>query len=341
MDQDLLFIGPVSPPDNGPGLKNKLLLEELKRQYKGNILILNTLQKVKFLKEVFLIFFTQNIILSVSENGRFLFIPILYFKSFFVKSKLILLPAGGDFTGELNELPRILRRAYLKMLQKFEFIGTETPILADKLRVLGIKKVILVPNPRKGVKIDRKEFNLNSINLFFISSIKKTKGIEDISEAVKILNKKNYNCQLQIFGRIKNGYEKRFHSLVQSSTNIYFHGLIDNKVLIKTLAAEADCLLLPTYYKGEGLPGILVEAGLAKVPIIITNYKGAESYFKDEVNALFVKEKNPEDIAEKLEKLFNNEALRKKITDNLFALTEDFKAGKVAKRILYESNLIS
>jgi glycosyltransferase involved in cell wall biosynthesis len=60
----------------------------------------------------------------------------------------------------------------------------------------------------------------------------------------------------------------------------------------------------------EGLPISLLEYGLAKLPVIVTNVGECSNVVKDNESGFLVLPEKPNDFAEKLEKLVNSRNMR-------------------------------
>ena len=335
----LEYIGPISPPFNGPGIKNKIIIDEINSQnFSFELLTFNTLQK-KFLIN-FLFHFLRNIrierttILSVSKNGRFVLIPLIFFLTYFSNRKeLILLPAGGQFHNELKNIPLFLRIFYIKILNSFSKIVVETNELKIGLQQLGITS-FQSPNPRK---IDKLKFNkktFKQVRIYFISSIKKEKGILDAIDAVEVLNKKGLDVKLVIHGRVMDDFKIEFMNKLKSSQNSIFKGGLENNKVINTLNENAHFLLLPTYYPGEGLPGVLVESTIAEVPFLVTKIHAIEDYFINNKTMVLINKNDPKDIADKLYTLIENKEKYYKIMQNQKMIKQDFSVSNFLNKIL-------
>lgn len=333
------LIGPISPPFNGPGIKNKIILEELQNRndlYK--IYSFNTLKYSFLIKYIFHLIFNiradRSVILSVSKNGRFLLIPLIVLLTILSrKRKLILLPAGGKFHNELNQIPKYVKLFYLTNLKFFSKIIVETSSLKIGLGKLGIKCSKL-PNPRKLIEVKKKNINVNKIKVYFISSIKKEKGIIDAMQAIEILYSLGYNVELVIHGRIMRGFDMEFNNTLDKSPNCSFKGGLANENVISTLSKEADFLLLPTYYPGEGLPGVLVESTIAEVPFLVTKIDGLDDYFIDNESMLVIDKKSPSHIAKQLENLINDQEKYYKICNNQRYTKQIFSVSNFVNKIL-------
>lgn len=76
-----------------------------------------------------------------------------------------------------------------------------------------------------------------------------------------------------------------------------------------------DIFVLPSIK--EGLPYIILEAGLAGLPVVASNVGGISEIIIDGENGILVPPKNPKALAEAIKKLIDNKNLREKMADNL------------------------
>lgn len=71
--------------------------------------------------------------------------------------------------------------------------------------------------------------------------------------------------------------------------------------------------------RSEGLPYVLLEAGLAGLPVIATNVGGISEIITHEETGLLIPKENPEALANALKRLSGDKALREKLGGNLYS----------------------
>ncbi len=81
---------------------------------------------------------------------------------------------------------------------------------------------------------------------------------------------------------------------------------------IPSLWAQAHIAVLPTSY-GEGVPKTLLEAAACERPIVATDVPGCREILRQEQNALLVPTKDPEALAEAIERLATSAELRRRL----------------------------
>ena len=134
------------------------------------------------------------------------------------------------------------------------------------------------------------------------SRVMKEKGIEDaISVINEINNHSNKKIYLDIYGPIDKKYEEDFHALINKQSNyIKYKGNVKPERSFNYLA-KYYMLLFPTKYIKEGLPGTLIDAYNAGVPIIASNWKSANEFIKDNETGFIYEFDNIKELKEKIE----------------------------------------
>lgn len=99
------------------------------------------------------------------------------------------------------------------------------------------------------------------------------------------------------------------------------------------LYAEATVFVLPTYW-AEGFPTAITEAMNAGLPVITTRSRGMADHLEDGRNALFVPPRDPSALAAALERLFDDEQLRRSMAAANREKVEDFHPRNAARRYL-------
>lgn len=201
-----------------------------------------------------------------------------------------------------------------------------------------IKNVIYMPNGVDLEKFNRKkEGKINKTIFLFVGRLEEQKGLNYLTDAVKILSKKNKNFGILIIGE---GSEKvnlqKQISKLKIGKCIKFLGKKNYKKTLKYYFSS-DIFILPSIW--EGFPLTVLEAWAAKLPAIITNVGGISKVCTNKENALITPPKNPKKIAEAMLTLMKDKKLRQKLGENGRRLVEEkYTWEKIAKKVekIYE-----
>ncbi|MHA1253523.1 MAG: glycosyltransferase family 4 protein [Candidatus Helarchaeota archaeon] len=177
------------------------------------------------------------------------------------------------------------------------------------------------------------------ITAIVLGRLDKAKGVQDIIEALKILNDREINLKLQIFGI--GPYLNKLMKMVKKyelSDNIKFYGSISHNLVPKVLA-KSHFLISASW--SEGLPGVLLEAMASARPFITARNGGSVDILKENINGISVKIKSPEELAEKIEYFIKNIDIAEKMGINGRKMVEKkFTWEKEAKEYLNFYNII-
>lgn len=164
------------------------------------------------------------------------------------------------------------------------------------------------------------------------------KGVGHFVEAVQMLKQK---------GAV-NGIKCRFVLIGAPNDNPYtvpptqlqaWHdaGIIEHwgyKTDMPAILAQLDILCLPTFY-GEGVPKILIEGAATGLPLIAYNVAGCDVIIDDMQNGILVPPKNIQALAQAIEKLIKDRALRLSMGKKGRAKVEqDFTVEKINEETL-------
>lgn len=159
----------------------------------------------------------------------------------------------------------------------FNAILVEGHKMVGDLESLGIKNVKVVPNfkdtslmPDISGKSIRKETTLKCV---FFSRIIPSKGVEIILDTCRKLQSRDLNFTIDFYGEIASDYKADFMTAVNSLENVSYKGLLDfySRDGYKKLS-EYHLTLFPTFWEGEGFPGVIVDSYIAGVPVLASDW---------------------------------------------------------------------
>lgn len=146
--------------------------------------------------------------------------------------------------------------------------------------------------------------------VLFCSRLLKAKGIGEFMHAARILKSKGIDAIFRVAGDIASGnYDSvKAEQLAdwKEEGTVEFLG---HRSDIAKLMADSHIVTLPSYY-GEGVPKVLLEAAATGRAIVTTDMPGCRETVEDGVTGILVEAKNAWSLAEGIEKLLNDPALR-------------------------------
>lgn len=156
--------------------------------------------------------------------------------------------------------------------------------------------------PGSGVNLNRFEtieYPIDSENteFAFISRIMKEKGVDQYLETAEYIKQKYPNTVFHVCGFCEQAYEDKLKELDDKGIIVY-HGMVRD---VKKVLANVHCTIHPTYYP-EGISNVLLESSACARPIITTDRSGCREVIDDGVNGYVVKQKDSDDLIQKVEK---------------------------------------
>jgi glycosyltransferase involved in cell wall biosynthesis len=79
-------------------------------------------------------------------------------------------------------------------------------------------------------------------------------------------------ASLDVYGPIQDSYKQVFARLVHASPHATYAGILPPPEVHRALQ-RYDLMLFPTYFEGEGFPGTIVDAFIAGVPVLASDWK--------------------------------------------------------------------
>lgn len=264
---------------NGQTIKTKIVTEELERQLgKKQVMKIDTHGGVKSLFKLPFQAFSalkkcDNIIIFPAHNGLRIITPILSIENKLFHRKLHYVVIGGWLPNFVEN-----RRVLKNLLQHFDYIYVETSTMKKMLKEKGFRNIVIMPNCKNIPILSEKELTYPAsepYKLCTFSRVMKEKGIEDAICAVKQVNNQlgRIACTLDIYGQIDSNQTEWFEDLRQKFPDfIRYCGCVDADKSVEILK-DYYALLFPTHFYTEGIPGTIIDAYAAGVPVISAKWE--------------------------------------------------------------------
>ncbi len=169
-------------------------------------------------------------------------------------------------------------RKLTKRLKAFNGIWVETNSMKVALNAQTFDNVTVVPNFRKMQILTEDELIYSTeppFQLCTFSRVMKEKGIETAVEAVKQVNAQlGYTAYtLDIYGQVDANQTEWFENLKNSfPPYIRYCGCVAPEKSVETLKGYY-ALLFPTHFYTEGIPGTIIDAYAAGIPVIAAKWE--------------------------------------------------------------------
>jgi len=220
---------------------------------------------------------------------------------------------GGRFLVE-DFSNKFLERIAAKMLKSADKIVVLSEIEKENLtRRFYDLKIEVLPNA-VSIKELNIEKNSERKTIIFLGRLHESKGLHEIIEACKTLEKENLDFEFRCFGA---GAEKDFF-VGEMKKNLgekfFYGGVISGEEKWRELF-RSDIFLLPSRY-GEGLPIAMLEAMAAKCVTIAADVASVRAVVKNGENGFLVEPYNADQTADVLKNLLSDKSDWKTLREN-------------------------
>lgn len=226
---------------------------------------------------------TKAIIMLPAHNGLAVFSRLLVFAKKLFHCRIYYDVIGGWLPEKLAENKRLG-----SWLSCFDGIWVETTTMKEKLVKSGLSNLFVIRNFKTLTPVSMNEINKgerDSLKLCTFSRVVREKGIEDAIQAV-ISVRKELPVSLDIYGPIDKGYVVEFEELQKTFPEyIHYQGVADPTDSVNVLK-EYDALLFPTHYATEGVPGTIVDAYAAGIPVISSRWNSYGDVVEENVTGI-------------------------------------------------------
>jgi glycosyltransferase involved in cell wall biosynthesis len=259
-------------------------------------------------------------ILNLSQKGILYLFPVLFvlLKMFNFKIHLRFFGAHGyDMITNAKH-----KRLLIFFLKKSKNVFVETKSLVAAFQELGVQAKWF-PNVRK-MNTNLKTAKSFKKRFLFLGHIKRSKGILELIDVFEGLGS---DYSLEIYGHIQ---EMELSFLKEHR---FYKGFV-NQDEINKIFQNNDVLVLPTYYEGEGYPGVIIEAFMNSLPVISTKWRYIPEIIDNKVNGILIRPMSKKKLKDAV--LFFNKDNYKKFAKSSLIKSSEFESHKVHSRIMSE-----
>jgi glycosyltransferase involved in cell wall biosynthesis len=244
-------------------------------------------------------------------------------------------PLGGDLALFVARQRKPIRSYLMRYLRATDGILVQTRQLQEDLAQLGCTNTYYVQGYRSPPKpIPLKGHDSEECRLIFLSQIMKEKGALVMLEALRVLalgSDAKVTCDF--YGPIFEEDRNEFLGQLAATPGTQYCGVTEVGTASLVIAMY-DALVLPTYFSGEGHPGVIIEAMQAGVPVISTEHQAIPELITHGENGLLVPVRDNHALAEAIQRIALDRPLRTQMGEANYRRGQEFRADVVVPRIL-------
>ena len=215
----------------------------------------------------------ENLVIMPAHKGIQIIAPLLAVMNLFFRRKLHYVVIGGWLNEMINGKPFLTW-----CLKRFHWIYPECTSMKQKLEAAGFANVVQMPNFKRIPVLRESELPVGGahpLRLCIFSRVMREKGVDIAVAAVRAINQqmnRKVFC-LDIYGQVDEHQIQWFSDLqAEFPEYIRYGGEIASDQSVPVLM-HYDALLFPTKFYTEGIPGTIIDAYAAGVPVIASMWE--------------------------------------------------------------------
>lgn len=294
-----IFIGLFPPPYGGVTKKNVMLFDALKDRI--DLERTSSIGKTALIEQVLKILKHGNgYVLGIGSMKRLkqylFFMNTLNPKAL---SNTIVMVPGGVF----HQYVKDAGSKYIDILKKTKVLYVETRGMQEALEEIGVTNSRVFPNCRnESPSYEPRNNRSDKLRCLFFSMISDGKGIDAFLGAAR----KKPEMQFDIYGELNMSKQESdgFIRNCESIENVQYMGCFKgSETEVFDLLNGYDVLILPSRWRFEGVPGVLVEAKIAALPAIVSSINFNAEVVQNGIEGIVLQENTVECLCKNLAKL--------------------------------------
>lgn len=297
-------------PANGQTVKTVNLRGELEKIYgKGKVKRFNTYGFKKnpiksvggFLR---LIRECENVVMLPSLGAVKILVPI----AAFYKKKYgcrVYYSVIGAWIGKVLKRKRHL----LAAMKKLDGIFSETQTLKNELEELGLENVEIMVNFKNMPLQSEQDMPKNykkPFALCYMSRITEMKGIGELVETIKKVNREEIRFTLDIYGPVEKDYAEHFEGLRKNFPEYIKYKGVASSDKASEILKDSFVQVFPTKYATEGIPGSVIDSYFAGVPVLAARWNSCYDIIDEGITGITFELGNFSQLEERLAEIAEN-----------------------------------
>ncbi|MGD0881404.1 MAG: glycosyltransferase family 4 protein [Acidimicrobiales bacterium] len=215
--------------------------------------------------------------------------------------------AIGTYGSSAGHSPQVA--LWRRMLTRVDVVAVGSDDVADEcIRLLKVRpdRVALIRNgrdpdlfhPRSGGRTDDRPV------IAFVGALTSGKRPDRFVEAVAALRARGLEFRAILIG------DGALRPMVETSAREADVEMLGSRSDVADLLGRADIMVFPSRPQGEGMPGVLIEAGLSALPVVATDVPGVRSVVDDGTTGFIVDVDDLDGMVDALARLVEQPSLR-------------------------------
>ena len=246
----------------------------------------------------------NNVVVVPAYKGIQLFAFLIAIVHHFTNTKYHYAVVGGWLPSYINKHNLLAKRLHL-----FDGIYVETNTTKRALENKGYKNIYLMPNSKELEPVKDCNYSVQfPLRLCTFSRVGEDKGIFEAAQVIKHINtlKGETILTLDIYGPIKTEDQQWFESNRSTLPEyIKYKGVVPFDKSVEVLK-DYFMLLFPTKAYTEGVPGTIIDAYAAGLPVLASRWESFTDVIEDGITGIGFEFGNLDEMKHILEDIISN-----------------------------------
>lgn len=239
------------------------------------------------------------VVFNASAEGALLGGPLLWAATRAIRRPMVTRVFGGGLDDAIGRLPAPLRALARRTVLRSELLLLQTGALCRAFA--GCPGVRHMPTTRRPPSSAPPQADACR-RFLFLSQLRPEKGLFEALTSIELAPE---GCTLSVAGPLLPGVSL---AALNGSSRSRYLGAIEPSAVAELLARH-DALVFPSYWAGEGLPGVVIEALQHGLPVIATRWRALPELIAHGVNGLLVEPRDAGELAGAMRALATDAAL--------------------------------
>lgn len=226
---------------------------------------------------------------------------------------------AGGVSGFRGELPALLRPWFDLAYRRPALAIRTAPQNPDDGAVFGALRSVVVPNGLRDMRASVQGTRTGkdrTLTILFTGVLIPSKGVRVLLQATRILRERGRDIRVELMGKWGDPVLKKELEAARSEPLLKDRWILlgekrDEEKFRHFAACDIFCF--PSFFEAESFGLVLVEAMMFAKPVVSTQWRGIPSVVEEGVNGWLVGIQDPGAIADRLDRLIADPAMRERM----------------------------
>ncbi len=240
------------------------------------------------------------------------------------RAKIIVRVFGGDLDKVVKQQQHWVRKMMLSVLFRFDAVLLQTRYLVKRFE--GNKSSIHWFPTTRSFKAEQATASVECRRFLYLGQLRREKGIPEIIAAAHKLKE---GSSITVCGPLVNSYDPVTDIVAAGIEYLEPVSSVD----VGELLCAFDALLFPSYYPGEGYPGVIIEALQSGLPVITTHWKSLPEIIVHGENGMLIEPNNSGALVRAMEQMQMDPTYYRSLCKGAVASGKQFNTYSAVNRL--------